>query len=86
MTSVFFENDLIRLLNMLQGELKLKDFEIEKEAGGVDTTIIINITSVPVTNKSLEIRFHWVGKGTTAAPKRGIYGPLISAISVESSK
>jgi len=71
---------------MLQGELKLKDFEIEKAAGGVDTAIIINISSVPVTHKSLEIRFHWAGKGTTAAPKRGIYGPLISAISVESSK
>ncbi len=71
---------------MLQGELKLKDFEIEKEAGGVDTAIIMNIPSVPVTNKSLEIRFHWAGKGTTAAPKRGLYGPLISAISVEPSK
>jgi hypothetical protein len=54
---------------MLQGELKLKDFEIKKEAKGVDTAVIINITSVPVTDKSLEIRFHWAGKGTTAAPK-----------------
>ncbi|KAM3748469.1 hypothetical protein ACB098_05G111100 [Castanea mollissima] len=29
------------------------------------------------------IRFFWAGKGTTAAPTRGTYGPLISAISVE---
>ncbi|KAM4112055.1 hypothetical protein ACJW30_05G112100 [Castanea mollissima] len=35
-------------------------------------------------NKILMIRFHWAGKGTTAAPKRGIYGPLVSAIFVES--
>jgi hypothetical protein len=69
---------------MLQGELKLKDFDIEKEAKGVDIVVIKNITSVPVTNKSLEIRFHWAGKGSTVAPD--IYGPLISAISVESSK
>nr|POE98995.1 putative leucine-rich repeat receptor-like serine/threonine-protein kinase [Quercus suber] len=30
------------------------------------------------------IRFHWAGKGTTAAPNKGIYGPLVSAISTES--
>ncbi|KAH1055926.1 hypothetical protein J1N35_033991 [Gossypium stocksii] len=32
----------------------------------------------------MEIHFHWAGKGTTAAPKRGTYGHLISAISVKS--
>ncbi|KAK3424559.1 hypothetical protein EUGRSUZ_F01346 [Eucalyptus grandis] len=31
---------------------------------------------------TLEIRFYWAGKGTTAIPDRGVYGPLISAISV----
>ena len=71
---------------MLQGELKLKDFDIAKEAKGVDRAVIINITAVPVTNKSIDIRFHWAGKGTTAAPRKGTYGPLISAISVEFSK
>jgi hypothetical protein len=55
MPSVFVEVDLIRLPDMLQGELKLKDFEIEKKAEGVDRPVIKNIRSVPVTNKSLEI-------------------------------
>jgi hypothetical protein len=71
---------------MLQGEVKLKDFDIVKKANGVDRAVVINIKPVLVTNKRLEIRFHWAGKGTTIAPKRGTYGPLISAISVESSK
>ncbi|XP_059435600.1 probable leucine-rich repeat receptor-like serine/threonine-protein kinase At3g14840 isoform X3 [Corylus avellana] len=69
----------------VQRELKRKDFDIVKEAKGVDTAVIINFTAVSVINKSLEIRFHWAGKGTTATPKRGIYGPLISAISVEAN-
>uniref|UniRef100_A0A7N2LRT8 non-specific serine/threonine protein kinase n=1 Tax=Quercus lobata TaxID=97700 RepID=A0A7N2LRT8_QUELO len=28
--------------------------------------------------------FHWAGKGTKAAPKRGIHGPLVSPIFVDS--
>ncbi|KAJ0986349.1 hypothetical protein J5N97_004705, partial [Dioscorea zingiberensis] len=35
-----------------------------------------------VSDHTLEIHFQWVGKGTNAIPWRGIYGPLISAISV----
>ncbi|KAM4112052.1 hypothetical protein ACJW30_05G111900 [Castanea mollissima] len=67
----------------IQEKLALKDFNIENEAQGLDKAVIKNFTAV-VTNKVLMIRFHWAGKGTTAAPKRGIYGPLVSAISVES--
>nr|POF24176.1 putative leucine-rich repeat receptor-like serine/threonine-protein kinase [Quercus suber] len=67
----------------IQGKLALKDFNIENEAQGLDKAVIKNFTAV-VTNQVLMIRFHWAGKGTTAAPKRGIYGPLVSAISVES--
>ncbi|KAG8363136.1 hypothetical protein BUALT_BualtUnG0000300 [Buddleja alternifolia] len=37
-----------------------------------------------VKNRTLEIRFQFSGKGTTAVPSLGTYGPLISAISVES--
>lgn len=37
-----------------------------------------------VKNRILEIRFQYTGKGTTAVPSRGIYGPMVSAISVES--
>ena len=69
--------------NLLQEKLELKDFNIENEAQGLDKAVIKNFTAV-VTNQVLMIRFHWAGKGTTAAPKRGIYGPLVSAISVES--
>ncbi|GLT52821.1 hypothetical protein SLA2020_261380 [Shorea laevis] len=36
-----------------------------------------------VTENILEIRFYWAGKGTTRIPATGVYGPLISAISVD---
>uniref|UniRef100_F6H2L7 non-specific serine/threonine protein kinase n=1 Tax=Vitis vinifera TaxID=29760 RepID=F6H2L7_VITVI len=66
----------------VQHELVLKDFNIEDEAGGVGKEIIKFFTAV-VTNNALEIRFYWAGKGTTGIPVRGIYGPLISAVSVD---
>uniref|UniRef100_A0A7N2LS14 non-specific serine/threonine protein kinase n=1 Tax=Quercus lobata TaxID=97700 RepID=A0A7N2LS14_QUELO len=69
----------------IQEKLALKDFNIENEAQGLDKAVIKNFTAV-VTNQVLMIRFHWAGKGTTAAPKRGICGPLVSAISVESDR
>ncbi|KAF5475282.1 hypothetical protein F2P56_007105 [Juglans regia] len=68
----------------IQDKLVLKDFDIEKEAGGVDKPVIRNFTAV-VTNKTLEIRFYWAGKGTQDVPRRGTYGPLISAISIDSN-
>ncbi|XP_016648125.1 PREDICTED: probable LRR receptor-like serine/threonine-protein kinase At1g07650 [Prunus mume] len=67
----------------IQEKLVWKDFEIKKEAHGVDKELIKESKAVEVKNKTLEIRFHWSGKGTTASPKRGTYGPLISAISIE---
>uniref|UniRef100_A0A7N2LS00 non-specific serine/threonine protein kinase n=1 Tax=Quercus lobata TaxID=97700 RepID=A0A7N2LS00_QUELO len=67
----------------IQEKLALKDFNIENEAEGHDKAVIKNFAAV-VTNKVLMIRFHWAGKGTTATPNRGIYGPLVSSISVES--
>ncbi|KAG5622292.1 hypothetical protein H5410_007510 [Solanum commersonii] len=33
----------------------------------------------------LELRFQYAGKGTTAVPRKGSYGPLISAISFEAN-
>ncbi|PON83560.1 GPCR kinase [Trema orientale] len=68
----------------IQDKLELKDFDIAKEAQGVDKVVIKKFDKVKVENKILEIRFHWSGKGTTAAPFRGTYGPLISAISIDS--
>ncbi|KAI4333499.1 hypothetical protein L6164_018296 [Bauhinia variegata] len=67
----------------IQGERVLKDFNIAKEAGGVGKPIIKNFTAL-VTDNTLEIRLQWAGKGTTVIPVRSVYGPLISAISVES--
>ena len=63
----------------------MKDFNIENEAKGVDQEVIRRFKTI-VRDKTLTIRFHWAGKGTTASPKRGTYGPLISAISVDSGK
>ncbi|KAK1424852.1 hypothetical protein QVD17_20191 [Tagetes erecta] len=69
----------------VQGAIVLKNFDIRNEAGGVDKAIIIkNITNIHVTNGTLEIRFQYAGKGTTIAPSKGSYGPMISAISIES--
>ena len=69
-------------IGMLQDKLVAKDFNIEAEASGV-LKPISKPYNVTVANNSLVIRFNWAGKGTTAIPKRGVYGPLVSAISVE---
>ncbi|GLT80155.1 hypothetical protein SLA2020_516090 [Shorea laevis] len=68
----------------VQEKLEFKDFNIENEVKGVDEPVIKQVKAVAVSNKTLTINFRWAGKGTTAAPKRGTYGPLISAISVVS--
>ncbi|XP_028763748.1 probable leucine-rich repeat receptor-like serine/threonine-protein kinase At3g14840 [Neltuma alba] len=66
----------------IQGKLVLKDFNIAEEAGGVGKAVVKEFTGV-VTRNSLEIRLYWAGKGTTAIPYKSLYGPLISAISVD---
>ncbi|XP_058754543.1 probable leucine-rich repeat receptor-like serine/threonine-protein kinase At3g14840 isoform X2 [Vicia villosa] len=68
----------------LQGKPVQKDFNIAKEAGGVGKKVIKQFKDVVVTSNTLEIRLYWAGKGTQALPNRSIFGPLISAISVES--
>ncbi|GMI72905.1 leucine-rich repeat receptor-like kinase with extracellular malectin-like domain 1 [Hibiscus trionum] len=73
-----------RVFNVyIQEKLELKDFNIKNAAKAADKEVIRSFKTV-VRDKTLSIRFHWAGKGTTATPKRGTYGPLISAISVES--
>ncbi|XXG90324.1 hypothetical protein AAC387_Pa12g2114 [Persea americana] len=67
----------------IQGKLVWKDFNIEAEAGGTHRAVVRKFTA-NVTTNTLEIRFYWAGKGTQSFPHRGTYGPLISAISVES--
>ncbi|KAI5411547.1 hypothetical protein KIW84_056561 [Lathyrus oleraceus] len=69
----------------LQGKSVQKDFNIAKEAGGVGKKIIKQFNDVVVTSNTLEIRLYWAGKGTQSLPNKSVYGPLISAISVESS-
>ncbi|XP_061361929.1 probable leucine-rich repeat receptor-like serine/threonine-protein kinase At3g14840 isoform X2 [Gastrolobium bilobum] len=66
----------------VQRKLVVKDFNIAKEAGGVGEAVIKNFTAV-VTSNALEIRLYWAGKGTTSIPFGSVYGPLISAISVD---
>ncbi|XP_021830204.1 probable LRR receptor-like serine/threonine-protein kinase RFK1 isoform X2 [Prunus avium] len=61
-----------------------KDFNIEDEAKMAQKPVVIQEHNVSVTNNILEIRFYFAGKGTTRIPDRGVYGPLISAISVTS--
>ncbi|XP_058754547.1 probable leucine-rich repeat receptor-like serine/threonine-protein kinase At3g14840 isoform X2 [Vicia villosa] len=66
----------------LQGKAVQKDFNIAEEAGGVGKKIVKQF-NVVVTSNTLEIRLYWAGKGTQFLPNRSVYGPLISAISVE---
>lgn len=66
----------------LQGKLVLKDFNIAAEAGGPGNPIVKTFTAA-ITSHTLKIHLYWAGRGTTGIPKRGSYGPLISAISVE---
>ncbi|XP_019190174.1 PREDICTED: probable LRR receptor-like serine/threonine-protein kinase At1g07650 [Ipomoea nil] len=67
----------------IQGERKIKDFDIETEAQGADKPLVKQFQAV-VRDKTLEVRFVYAEKGTTVVPHAGAYGPLISAISVES--
>ncbi|XP_025666723.1 probable LRR receptor-like serine/threonine-protein kinase At1g07650 isoform X1 [Arachis hypogaea] len=66
----------------IQGKLVLKEFDIQKAAGGTGKPIVKTFNAT-VTEHTLKIHFYWAGKGTTGIPTRGVYGPLVSAISVE---
>ncbi|MCD7471791.1 hypothetical protein HAX54_012459 [Datura stramonium] len=68
----------------IQDELKFKDFDIERLAGGVDKALKEKF-NVTVKDKTVQVRFQYAGKGTTAIPTRGSYGPLVSAISLEAN-
>ncbi|OIW02860.1 hypothetical protein TanjilG_29636 [Lupinus angustifolius] len=66
----------------IQGNLVLQDFDIEREAGGTGKPVVKTFNAT-VTQHTLKIHFYWAGKGTTGIPTRGVYGPLVSAISVD---
>ncbi|GKB62706.1 probable LRR receptor-like serine/threonine-protein kinase isoform X1 [Tanacetum coccineum] len=61
-----------------------KNFDIRHKASEVEKGVEIPITKVRLTNKTLEIRLQYAGNGTTTVPVRGMFGPLISAISIKS--
>ncbi|KAM3701043.1 hypothetical protein ACJW31_05G143400 [Castanea mollissima] len=67
----------------IQGSLELKDFDISKEAGGIERALQ-KIFKANVSENYLEIHLFWAGKGTCCIPVQGYYGPLISAIHVVS--
>ncbi|KAI3716214.1 hypothetical protein L6452_23395 [Arctium lappa] len=66
----------------IQGDLKLKDFNIMNEANGAGIGIYRDFDDILVNGSMIEIHLYWAGKGTTAIPDRGVYGPLISAITI----
>ncbi|XAR59282.1 Non-specific serine/threonine protein kinase [Bertholletia excelsa] len=69
----------------IQDEIAFKDVDIQHCAKGVDKALVLVWNNTVVKNKTLEIRLVWAGKGTTAVPRRGVYGPLVSAISIEAN-
>ncbi|KAM0040189.1 putative non-specific serine/threonine protein kinase [Helianthus debilis subsp. tardiflorus] len=66
----------------IQGVLQAKDFNIAEKANGVGRGIFVDFDNVMVNGSTLEIHLYWAGKGTTAIPDRGVYGPLLSAIAI----
>ncbi|XP_010500991.1 PREDICTED: probable LRR receptor-like serine/threonine-protein kinase At1g53430 [Camelina sativa] len=66
----------------VQGNLLERDFNIAEKAGGVGKPFIRNISEVQVNGSTLEIHLKWTGKGTNMIPRRSVYGPLISAITI----
>ena len=63
-----------------------KDFNIMENAGGVGKSFILEEPNIVVNGSTLEIHLYWAGKGTDSIPVIGVYGPLISAITVTPSK
>ncbi|GJN36557.1 hypothetical protein PR202_gb25430 [Eleusine coracana subsp. coracana] len=66
----------------VQGDLKEKNFDIRKTAGGKSFTAVYKKYNATVSKNFLEIHLFWAGKGTCCVPAQGYYGPTISALSV----
>ncbi|EXB54095.1 putative LRR receptor-like serine/threonine-protein kinase [Morus notabilis] len=72
-----------RIFNVsIQGNLVLRDFNIVEEAGGAHISVVKTFDNITIDGSTLEIHLYWAGKGTNSIPSRGVYGPLISAISI----
>ncbi|KAG2689601.1 hypothetical protein I3760_09G146500 [Carya illinoinensis] len=63
----------------IQGSLREKDFDISKEAGGVERALE-KVFNANVSENYLEVHLFWAGKGTCCIPVQGYYGPMISAL------
>jgi len=66
----------------VQGDLKEKNFDIRKTAGGKSYVAVYKKYNATVSTNFLEIHLFWAGKGTCCIPTQGYYGPMISALSV----
>ncbi|KAH9617907.1 hypothetical protein KSS87_015606 [Heliosperma pusillum] len=66
----------------IQGNVRLKDFDIAATAGGHHKPTWKEFKDVYVNGSTLEISLYWSGQGTINVPIRGAYGPLISGITV----
>ncbi|PUZ50499.1 hypothetical protein GQ55_6G063000 [Panicum hallii var. hallii] len=66
----------------LQGDLKEKNFDVRKTAGGKSYTAVYKKFNATVSKNFIEIHLFWAGKGTCCVPTQGYYGPMISALSV----
>ncbi|KAI3844307.1 hypothetical protein MKW92_027573, partial [Papaver armeniacum] len=64
----------------LQGDRRVKDFDIRKEAGGASNRAVQRDFTFPVSQNCIEIHLFWAGKGSCCIPYQGSYGPSISAI------
>uniref|UniRef100_A0A0D9WEF9 non-specific serine/threonine protein kinase n=1 Tax=Leersia perrieri TaxID=77586 RepID=A0A0D9WEF9_9ORYZ len=66
----------------VQGELRERNFDIRKAAGGKSFVAINRTYTATVLRNFLEIHLFWAGKGTSGIPTQGYYGPMISALRV----
>ncbi|CAH1450002.1 unnamed protein product [Lactuca virosa] len=74
--------DAISIYQSKSGVLQRKGFNIMEEAGGVGIGISRDFDNIVVNGSTLDIHLYRAGKGTTAIPQRGVYGPLLSAIEI----
>lgn len=65
----------------IQGTRVLKDFDIQREAGGVSYRAVQKQFRFQVKENYVEVHLFWAGKGSCCVPGQGTYGPLIQAIS-----
>ncbi|XP_020250161.1 probable LRR receptor-like serine/threonine-protein kinase At1g53430 isoform X2 [Asparagus officinalis] len=77
-----YSSNGVRIFDVyIQGQKVLQDFNIATEAKGTGREIVKTFTTI-VDGSTLEMHFQWTGKGTNIIPDVGVYGPLVSAITV----